>query len=129
MIEYSGSVSDFRKTVENVEARIRGGAKGLLAEAGISQTALAQEMEGSQSTVSHMLTDRSYGLTTTEVCFIEALCQVPSGTLYRYAGLIAHESLEKQVYDIPGITQQAAEALVAAIQAVRANALRMEKHS
>jgi predicted transcriptional regulator len=95
-----------------------------MAEAGLSQAALARTMEVSQSSVSHMLTDRSYGLTCSEVSFIEAICRVPGGTLYRNLGILEQEPLEKQVYDIEGINHQAAEAIVAAIQAVRADVLR-----
>jgi hypothetical protein len=117
------------KTVEALESRLRAAARGLMAEAGLSQTVLARTMEISQSSVSHMLTDRSYGLTASEVSLIEMICRVPVGTLYRHVGLIEYEPLEKQIYDIPGITNQAAEAIVAAIQAVKANALRQEGRS
>jgi hypothetical protein len=100
-----------------------------MAQSGLSQAALARTMEISQSSVSHMLTDRSYGLTCSEVSFIEAICQVPGGTLYSQVGLIDNKPLdvERLVYDIPGINHQGAAAIVAAIQAVRADILRHEK--
>jgi hypothetical protein len=129
VIEYSASVTNFLQVVENLEARLRGAARGLLAEAGVSQLTLARTMEVSQSTVSHMLTDRSYGLTASEVSLIEMVCQVPVGTLYRHVGLIEYEPLEKQIYDIPGITHQAAEAVVSAIQAIKADVLRQGRRS
>jgi hypothetical protein len=127
VIEYSSPVTEFRQVIENLEVRLRGAARGLLAEAGVSQQTLARTMEVSQSTVSHMLTDRSYGLTASEVSLIEMICSVPVGTLYRHVGLIENESLEKQVYDIPGITHMAAEAIVGSIQAVKADILRTER--
>ena len=95
-----------------------------MSQAKVSQAVLAHGLEVSQSSVSHMLTDRSYGLTCTEVSLIEKLCRVPGGTLYRQIGLMETPSVEKQIYDIPGIEPQAAEALVAAVQAVKANILR-----
>jgi predicted XRE-type DNA-binding protein len=115
---------EFREAVEAVETKLRNSARGLLAEHGVSQAVLAVALEISQSSVSHMLTDRTYGLTTTELRMIEALCKVEFGTLYRLVGLIEAPSVERQVYDIPGITAQSAEAIVAAIQAVKANTLR-----
>ena len=100
-----------------------------MAQVRLSQKVLAQNMEMSQSSVSHMLTDCSYGLTSTEVSMIEATCKVPMGTLYRAVGFVEEKPVEQQIYDIPGITHQAAEAIVAAIQAVRADVLRQERQS
>lgn len=110
--------------IATVEDQLRAGARYLMSQAKVSQAVLAHGLEVSQSSVSHMLTDRSYGLTCTEVSLIEKLCRVPGGTLYRQIGLMETPSVEKQIYDIPGIEPQAAEALVAAVQAVKANILR-----
>jgi hypothetical protein len=122
-------VSTYREVAELKESQLRAAARGLMAQSRLSQKVLAGNMETSQSSVSHMLTDRSYGLTSTEVSMIEATCQVPQGTLYRAVGFVEERPLERQIYDIPGITHQAAEAIVAAIQAVRADVLRTERQA
>ncbi len=114
----------FRQTSEKTDAQLRAAARGLMTEKGVSQAALADAMGISQSSVSHMLSDRSYGLTAAEVSFIELKCHTEDGTLYRSIGLVYERSLEQQIYEIPGITNQAAEVIVAAIQAVRADVLR-----
>jgi hypothetical protein len=122
-------ISTYQELAAFKENQLREAARGLMAQARLSQKVLAQNMEISQSSVSHMLSDRSYGLTSTEVSMIEATCQVPQGTLYRAVGFVEELSLERQVYDIPGITHQAAEAIVGAIQAVRADVLRIKKQA
>ena len=134
MIDYVATVTEKLKTRDPVvkaaaetEDDLRAIARGLLAQANVSQRRLAEFMGVSQSSVSHMLTDRSYGLTTTEVYFIELLAQVAAGTIYRQLGFVQVATLEQQIYEIPGINEQAAEAIVAAIQAVKANALRQER--
>jgi hypothetical protein len=120
-------VSTYQEVAQLKEDQLRAAARGFMAQARLSQKVLAETMETSQSTVSHMLTDRTYGLTSTEVSIIEAVCQVPQGTLYRAVGFVEEQPLERQVYDIPGISHQAAEAIVAAIQAVKADVLRQER--
>jgi transcriptional regulator with XRE-family HTH domain len=102
-----------------LEDDLRSEVRALLARASISQRQLAEGLGMSQSSVSHMLTDRAAGLSAVEILRIEELCQVRPGTLYRAAGLIVEPSLEEQVYEIPGITDQTAEAIVAAVQAAR----------
>jgi hypothetical protein len=129
---YSASVTEPRAvkpggladTMKDIENKVRFAARGVLAQGGVSQVVLAKAMEVSQSTVSHMLTNRGYGLTTSEISFIEALSRVPQGTIYRSLGFVDMPSLEAQIYDIPGITHQTAEALVAAIHAAKASGLR-----
>ena len=113
-----------RKVIENMETLIRTRARGLLAAMGISQSKLAGMLGVSQSSVSHMLTNRAYGLTATEVSMIELACKVPAGTIYRSAGLIDDPQIEDLVWELPGITEEAARILLACIAAVRADAAR-----
>jgi hypothetical protein len=103
---------------------VRNIARGLLAENRVSQATLATLLHTSQSSVSNMLSNRSYGLTGTEVFVIEQACHVRPGTIWRRIRYTDDPSAEQQVREIPGITDQAAEALIAAIQAVRAHVLR-----
>jgi transcriptional regulator with XRE-family HTH domain len=117
-------IEEQRRIIEGMETLIRTRAKGLLAGAGVSQSKLAAMLGVSQSSVSHMLTNRAYGLTATEVNLIELACKVPDGTIYRSAGLVVDPQIEDLVWELPGITEQTARALLAAIAAVRADAAR-----
>ena len=101
------------------EEDLRAEVRALLARANVSQRQLAKSLGVSQSSVSHMLADRTAGLSAVEIRHIEELCQVRPGTLYRAAGLIVEPALEEQIFEIPGITDQTADAIVAAIQTVR----------
>ena len=61
---------------ETFEERVRATAKWLLATTRVSQQRLAELLGTRQPAVSHMLSGRSYGLTTTEVWAIEVLADV-----------------------------------------------------
>ncbi len=117
-------ITPLRDSMRDFDERVRDSVRGLLAQSRMSQATLAKALEVSQSSVSHMLSDRTYGLSVGEIGMIEILCKVPAGTIYRQLGFLDEPPLEQRVYDIPGIDEQAAEALVAAIQAVKANAMR-----
>jgi hypothetical protein len=130
------SQEQFSEAVTDIKASdfmLRVAARELMAGVPITQSQLAAIMGISQPSVSHMLGTRTYGLTVAEVMWIELACGARPGTLPMMAGLFYDPdrpeppSLEQQVYDIPGITAQAAEALVAAITAVRAEVLRNQK--
>jgi hypothetical protein len=72
-----------------------------------------------------MLTDRESEMTPRELFWIETLCKVRRrGQILRAAGYIEEPTVEDLIYEIPGITAQTAEALAAAVFAVRANILR-----
>jgi hypothetical protein len=115
---------DERAAVNSADDVVRNVARGLLAEAHVSQALLASMLQTSQSSVSHMLRDRSYGLTGSEVFMIEKACGVRPGTIWRRVAYTDDPTAEALVREIPGIDEQAAEAIVAAIQAVRADVLR-----
>jgi hypothetical protein len=136
------SQEQFSEAVTEIKASefmLRVAARELMAGVPITQSQLAAIMGISQPSVSHMLGTRTYGLTVAEVMWIELACGAKPGTLCMMAGLFYDPasaflpdrpeppSLEQQVYDIPGITTQAAEAIVAAITAVRAEVLRNQK--
>ena len=75
-----------------------------------------------QPAVSHMLSGRSYGLTTTEVWAIEMLADVPRGWIYRMVRYVLPESLEEVVIRQPGMTPEVFAALVAAFRALESRA-------
>jgi hypothetical protein len=113
-----------RTQVTSADDVVRNVARGILAEAHVSQATLASYLQVSQSSVSHMLKDRSYGLTGSEVFLIEKACAVRPGTIWRRVGFTDDPTAEQLVREVPGITDQTAEAIVAAIQAARAHAIR-----
>lgn len=129
LVDPPSDPTPFQANVKDFDDRVRDVARGILASARISQATLAAALEVSQSSVSHMLTDRSYGLTTGEIGMIEILAKVPAGTIYRQLGFLDEPTLEQRVYDIPGIDEQAAEVVVAAIQAIKANVMRRTARS
>jgi hypothetical protein len=127
--------------VDRAEAALRVAAKELMSQAAVTQAGLAEAMGVSQPAVSHMLGNRTYGLTVSEIIWIETVCRASPGTIYMMSGVFYDAtapggsrvtppppppppSLEEQIYGFPGIAPQAADAIVAAIQAVRANAAR-----
>ena len=96
----------------------------------VSQRDLARGLGVSQSSVSHMLSDRAAGLSALEIFHIERLCRVPRlGLLFRQAGLIEEPTAEELITEIPGISDQTAEAVVAAIQTVRRRHLQERGHA
>jgi hypothetical protein len=105
------------------EQQLRDAARGVMAERGVSQAALARELGVSQSSVSHAFTDRQHGLTVTEVFWIETLAEVRPGTVYERAGYAKWPDVAEVIYN-SGISRQTAAALVAAINAAREHALR-----
>jgi hypothetical protein len=77
-----------------------------------------------------MLGARTYGLTISEILWIEAVCQARPGTLLMMAAVFydaaavaeaaaRERSLEQQIYEIPGILTEEADVIVAGLGAAR----------
>ena len=109
---------------EGFESAIRTAAKFLLASSRVPQARVAELLGVSQSSISHALSDRSYGLTTTEVWAIEALTEARRGMVYELARYVVPRSVEESLADVPGMTPEAFEPIVAAIHAVESRASR-----
>ena len=103
---------------EDFERAIRTAAKALLAVSLVPQTKLADVLGVSQSSVSHALSDRKYGLTLTEVWVIEALAGVRRGKVYELASYLVPETVEEFVSRQPGMTPEAAAGMVAMFHAL-----------
>lgn len=109
-------LSDTRRRIAD---QVRQTVRQLLAGAQITQTTLGKALGYSQPSVSHMLGDRTYEPTPTEIYRIEQLVQVPIGTVYRLCGLCHDRNVEELIYGDPSIDPAAADLILGAIVQAR----------